>query len=416
MTLTSSKHEEKEHDILSIDNIGYGDSTYFQLNQDDTRWLVGSHGDGNKEVHTRNLLASTYEGVGNTQSHWILRSTPGDGTLDGSQDPKRHECVKYGDTIYLQNKHTHNSWMAGGQGFHREDTSTMDLLTSSEMKHNDQWIIRSNAGSGDVKHHINRDPHDGACVITTDYIYLQSNSLDNLWLASCQSIGSQPAQTKDIHIDSPGCGGFENFQWFLRLDHPALNAGVPNLNVNIPNLNVNRKIASKQNLRNIQKDNSPSVQPIQQPLSHTDSFSHSLEMSHSNIGSSQNPSEQKRNPYRYASTTEPSNGTYTRSSRRPRSTISPNPVESISSSPFRSRPSNEMSTLNKQNVLLASSSDDQIPEATASNTFPVPPYVFILGMGAIIFAWVIVKIRNTNHDSKLPIYDRKGALELSRNR
>lgn len=363
---------------------------------------MGSYGDDSKEVQTRNLHASSYEGVGSTQSHWILRSTPGDGRLDGSQDPKRHECVKYGDTIYLQNEHTHNSWMAGGQGFHREDTSTMDLLKYSEVECNFQWTIRSNAGSGDVKHHINRDPHDGACVTTTEYIYLQSNSIDSLWLASCQSTGSQPAQTKDVYASSSGCGGFENFQWFLRLDHPAIN-------VDIPHLKANRKVARKQNHRNIQestKDNTPSVQPIQQPLSN------SLEMPHSSIRSSRSPSEQKRNPS--IATAEPSNGAYTRSSRRPRSTISPNAVASINSKTSRSKPSNDMSSLNNQIVLLASSSNDQIPEDTSSKTFPVPPYVFIVGMGSIIFVWIIVKIRNTRRVSEVPIHDRKGGLELSR--
>jgi len=119
----------------------------------DNRWLSGSRTSGNEEVVTRDHLRSSYErNTAATTYKWIVRSTPGNGSRRVDNDPKKGNCLKYGDIMYLQNNYMDNRWLSGSRTSGNEEVVTRDHLRSSYERNTAattyKWIVRSTPGNG----------------------------------------------------------------------------------------------------------------------------------------------------------------------------------------------------------------------------------------------------------------------------
>ena len=118
----------------------------------DNRWLNGGRGSGNEGVHTRDVYRSAYEKAQiNTAYKWTVRSTPGNGSRSYA-DPKKGQCLKYGDMINLQGNNLDNRWLNGGRGGGNVGVHTRDVYRSAYEKTQIntayKWIVRSSFGNG----------------------------------------------------------------------------------------------------------------------------------------------------------------------------------------------------------------------------------------------------------------------------
>jgi len=177
--------------------VNYGDKVYFQVNNLDSRWLNGGRDHGNKGVNTKDIYGSAYEeNLVNTAYKWIVRSTPGDGKRS-TPDPKKGQCLKYGDIINLQVNNLDKRWLTGGRGSGNTGVATRDHLGSDYEKKAltaYQWIVRSSFGNGTRTY---KDPRYGRCVEDRDIINLQVNNLDNRWLTGGRGFGNAGVATRD---------------------------------------------------------------------------------------------------------------------------------------------------------------------------------------------------------------------------
>ena len=190
---------------------------YFQVNNLDDRWLNGGRGAGNAGAHTRDVFGSTYEkGQLNTAYKWTVRSTPGTGSRVYA-DPKKGQCLKYGDIINLQVNNLDNRWLSGGRGAGNAGVATRDHLGSAYEKNAltaYQWIVRSSFGNG-VRSY--KDPRFGRCVEDRDVVTLQVNVLDNRWLTGGRGAGNEGVASRDkFGSDYERVNASTSYEWIVK--------------------------------------------------------------------------------------------------------------------------------------------------------------------------------------------------------
>ena len=212
--------------------VQYGDIAFFELmyaddNEESIKnefdisslWLSGGRGKYNNLVMTRDLVHDSNE-QNKTQGYyeWIVRS---DVTQNGNRlqkDPKDGECMKYGDTIWLQVNRPAHRWISGGRGgqpTNHSEVTTHDVVYDTEeswISYQYRWTIRSNhvilkSGGGSQDFSANwqpsKDPKDGRCVTYTDILYLQlwwkpthwlTGGRHNVNITHYPPIGSRPME------------------------------------------------------------------------------------------------------------------------------------------------------------------------------------------------------------------------------
>ena len=201
--------------------INYGNQVFFQNEHYSNRWLSGARNRGNGGVITRNYYRSSYERDQVARTYkWIIRSTPGNGERT-FRDPKRGDCVKYGETVYLQNNWMNHRWLSGSRDRGNEKTLTRNHLRSNyernTAKKTYQWIIRSNAGSGALTQTNNGDPAFGQCVQEVQKIYLQNKWMASRWLSGARGRGNGGVITRNLRKNSYESSNAKNtYKWTVR--------------------------------------------------------------------------------------------------------------------------------------------------------------------------------------------------------
>jgi len=186
--------------------ITYGEAYYVQAvtGNSDRRWLTNSRSSKGRDGKTRTGYGpwvysedGAHKGgkdfgakykIEPNQYKWAIRSNAGDGkTIDPktgklltTKDPKQDdECIRYGDTIFLQGLHLNNMWLTGGRNKGNKSVYMVDVQAGTENPASGKWILRSAA----IKKRSDKDPRHGQCVRRKDHVNFQANNLDNRYLA-----------------------------------------------------------------------------------------------------------------------------------------------------------------------------------------------------------------------------------------
>jgi len=185
--------------------ITYGEAYYVQavIGNSARRWLTNSRNGKGRDGKTRTGAGDKvyYEDgahkggkdfgakykIEPNQYKWAIRSNAGDGkTIDPKtgklltkKDPKQDdECIRYGDTIFLQGLHLNNHWLTGGRSSGNNSVYMVDLQAGRENPNSGKWILRSAA----IKKRSDKDPRHGQCVRRKDHVNFQANNLDDKYL------------------------------------------------------------------------------------------------------------------------------------------------------------------------------------------------------------------------------------------
>ena len=159
----------------------------------------------------------TLSAAHNFIAEFIIRSTSGNGDRDAG-DPNSSNCVKYGDSVFLQNNGLDHRWLNGARGSGNEGVLTRNHLGSSYEQNNVanyyKWKIRSTVGNGSTS---NSDPKDGQCLLKDDIIYLQVMGMNSRWLSGGRSSGNEGVLTRNIlgsSYEQNTVG--EYYRWIIR--------------------------------------------------------------------------------------------------------------------------------------------------------------------------------------------------------
>jgi hypothetical protein len=107
---------------------------------------------------------------------WIVRSIEGSG-LRTAADPKAGDCVKYGDTIYLQSNKQDYQWLNGGRGIGSIQVLTNDIRGEPGERSRYEWIVSSNLNhtiEDALAGGVTTDPMASSCVSMHDGFYLRT--------------------------------------------------------------------------------------------------------------------------------------------------------------------------------------------------------------------------------------------------
>jgi hypothetical protein len=134
------------------------------------------------------------------QYRWSIRSNPGTGQTINEQsgqvesrDNKWNECIKYGDTIFMQGLGRDNDWLTGRRGKKKENVR-MENINSKGIKSEHQWIVRSTKGDGKRSY---RDPRHGQCVRSKDHVMFQNKGGDYDFITGARDKGNYNVYTKN---------------------------------------------------------------------------------------------------------------------------------------------------------------------------------------------------------------------------
>jgi len=125
------------------DNLDYGDRIYLQVNSLDYRWLTGGRTDGNDQVRTKNIFSE----IQNSQYYeWFVLSDWGTGSRD-YQDERDGDCVKYGQSIFLQSNTVDHRWLTGTRDNNQNSVRTGNVRgeSSTAARVSYRWLVRSEA-------------------------------------------------------------------------------------------------------------------------------------------------------------------------------------------------------------------------------------------------------------------------------
>lgn len=206
--------------MVKAENVEYGDQVYFQNMHMDRRWMSGSRGSGNEGVHTRDALGSSYELTTVPNAYkWVVRSHMGSGRKNHT-DPKKGQCLKFGDKIFLQNYNMDHRWLSGSRSKGNEDVITRDM-NKNDYERKDagksyQWTVRSSLGSG-IRGRS--DQAEGHCVSDKDVLYLQNEFMDYRWLSGARSSGNESVVVRNsLKSDYEKNDARKTYQWIVRLN------------------------------------------------------------------------------------------------------------------------------------------------------------------------------------------------------
>lgn len=169
-----------------ISIISYGDEVFLLQNDYmDSRWLTGGRKSGNTRVSTRvvderNSKVNTFI--------WTVRSNY------QITDPKRGQCLKYGDTIYLQVNSRDDRWLTGARDKGNEAVRTRNVLDELKVVNTYQCVVRSNTGTG-MLDRAGSDPGHGGCSSDLSRVFLQNKGHDFRWLSGSRNSGNNEVGT-----------------------------------------------------------------------------------------------------------------------------------------------------------------------------------------------------------------------------
>lgn len=151
----------------------------------DSRWLTGGRKSGNTRVSTRvvderNSKVNTFI--------WTVRSNY------QITDPKRGQCLKYGDTIYLQVNSRDDRWLTGARDKGNEAVRTRNVLDELKVVNTYQCVVRSNTGTG-MLDRAGSDSGHGGCSSDLSRVFLQNKGHDYRWLSGSRNSGNNEVGT-----------------------------------------------------------------------------------------------------------------------------------------------------------------------------------------------------------------------------
>jgi hypothetical protein len=147
---------------------------FLQNNGRNSRWLSGTRSGDGEKVLVRDFNSKNYELEKVFKSYkWKVRSNPY--TFGNERDPKQGDCVKYGDTIFLQNHEKDaDRMLSGSRGTANEGVLTRNVKPASKevknLREAYEWRIQSVLGNG----FNSKDPTRGICVQEDSIVFLQN--------------------------------------------------------------------------------------------------------------------------------------------------------------------------------------------------------------------------------------------------
>mmetsp|Transcript_14811 Transcript_14811/g.22627 ORF Transcript_14811/g.22627 Transcript_14811/m.22627 type:complete len:605 (+) Transcript_14811:77-1891(+) len=164
----------------------YGDIVTIRQNTlSSSNWLTGARNIGNWGVYVRDVSSAPERAQ--TTYEWIVRSQPGTGKRTFTED--KRDCVKNGDTIYLQSNHMDFLWLTGGRDGTNTGVYTRNRLDKGREQNSVsttyEWKIQttvSNSLSPNAT--IAREEEEEVCIEYGQLVSLLNCFTENLWLAT----------------------------------------------------------------------------------------------------------------------------------------------------------------------------------------------------------------------------------------
>ena len=188
------------------------DDVYVQSRGRDMRWMFGARGSDDRKVKVRNMLASDSEMKNEESYRWQVRSDMS--RIEG--DPKKGDCLRYGDTFYFYIP-AEDRWLIAGtndsnQEVETRNSSDIDVKNWLDLE-NYQWIARSKVSTGWLDDE-DEDPAFGECVQDVSLLYFQSKHMTSRWLKGSHGSDGEKVQVYNIHKDSTSAA--QRYQWIVR--------------------------------------------------------------------------------------------------------------------------------------------------------------------------------------------------------
>merc|ERR1740124_1798844 len=92
------------------------------------------------------------------------------------------ECVRYNSKVRFEGKSYTDKWLTGGRDRGNNGVYTRNYLDGGyEQRHSEtyRWTVRSESGDGNID---DPDPKSGDCIAYNDKVFLQVNTINNMWL------------------------------------------------------------------------------------------------------------------------------------------------------------------------------------------------------------------------------------------
>ena len=178
----------------------------------DSRWLTGGRDSGNTKVSTTVLK-------GNSKVNtfiWTVRSNY------QIADPKRGQCLRYGDTIYLQVKSRDNRWLTRARNKGNKDVRTRNVIDEVKVASTYAWVVRSNNGTGMLDIAGSGDPGHGECLSDLSQIFLQNKGQDYRWLSGSRNGGNNGVGTFNcLKNEDESVTNVGTYKFIIRKDSPG---------------------------------------------------------------------------------------------------------------------------------------------------------------------------------------------------
>jgi hypothetical protein len=193
LTLSALVASTCQPTVVSAQNVTYGGGAplYFQnFNIDNTWIMMRDDGQGNQQ-YGWNLIQRESE-IQFGQYAIVSQNVP------GPNDPKKGQCVKYGDPFYISNGNNLFWWF---------DQPTSKIITQGNGH---IWTARSNQGNGLVDSTKNQpDPFFGTCIPLDAVVFLQMMEMNGIWAGLADTylnggfIQGSPTATYTYQISDP---------------------------------------------------------------------------------------------------------------------------------------------------------------------------------------------------------------------
>lgn len=209
--------------------IFYGNTTFLQVNNLDSRWLVAPL-DYNCAGTADALVSDAVDF--RPWFEWQFISVIGNGNDPEAykNDPKRGECIRYGDTVYLHTVGGDPSisvavdenvvlFLTGSRGEGNEYVNVTQYYGDAyeeSLQATYQWIVRSTPGNGPPDMNAqNPDLGEGQCIEELAEIYLQNKYMAERWLTGGRGTDNSGVFTRNMHDNTAAAGYPDDYQWIV---------------------------------------------------------------------------------------------------------------------------------------------------------------------------------------------------------
>ena len=206
-------------------NITYGEPIRLQNFYMNNRWLsADAYGDPQIAITVNELNDSDETADENNYEFYIVSAINNDSgsytmeeVLNG--DPKKGDCIRYGESFYIMANTTWYDPWTGEGGVRPFFLLSWVLEVYSEETDLEEasliWTFRSTAGNGLVNNSENQDPSAGYCIEEDSVVFIQNFDGDLQWLSGSRGDDNVYAEIGDIYESSDEEALIATYQWIL---------------------------------------------------------------------------------------------------------------------------------------------------------------------------------------------------------